>query len=166
MITAIIVMFTPAAVQNAPLQRIDSIFQLVGWTDFRLHLANEQMKRFPIQLEMYTFLRILAKCIYAREHINIILNLLHHPAMLGEGNHPWLCVCVCMCARSRACVRACVGVSLSDIVNSHPSLWWIGIKSRIKKSQSGVFVCICMCMCTCMCTCIYVCIYACMHVCL
>ena len=82
-----------------------------------------------------------------------------------------MCVCVCACecvrvyVRALACVRAWgVGGSLSDIVNIHPSLWWIGIKSRIKKSQPGVFVCICMC--TCMCICIYVCIYACMHACL
>ena len=36
-------MFTHAAVQNTPLQIIESVFQLVGWTELRLHLTNEKV---------------------------------------------------------------------------------------------------------------------------
>jgi len=36
-------MFIHAAVQNTPLQIIQSILQIVGWAELRLHLTNEKV---------------------------------------------------------------------------------------------------------------------------
>ena len=54
-ITAINVMFTHAAVQNTPLQRIKSIFQLVGWAEFQLHLTNEKVPRSVRNVHVSTY---------------------------------------------------------------------------------------------------------------